>query len=411
MKHKLLKSLPPLAVIGAALGIYQWMQTHQKEPETRPPSTARTAVDVVPIPRTDFRVHVPTRGTVSPRTSSTLIPEISGRIVSISPSFREGEFFEENDVLVTIDDIDYKTAVTVSQSAQAESQATLEQEKARAEQALENWKALGRGGDPSPLVLRQPQLAEAQARVDAATAQVAKAERDLARTQIKAPYTGRVLEQMVDVGQYVSPGTVLAAIYAVDYAEIRLPISSAQAAFVDLPETYHQPKSGDAAPVAQPNVSISTTYGGQTHRWSGRIVRTEGAIDSASRLIFVVAQVDDPYGQRRKGMPPLKLGMFVEAEIEGELLEDVIVIPRKAVRQGNSILTVDAGNTLRRHEIAIVWADATNVVSSTRIPEGERLCITALAFAPEGTPVEPHEALPQTQTASGENPPLPDAKS
>jgi multidrug efflux system membrane fusion protein len=411
MKHKLLKSLPPLAIIVLSLGIYQWMLTHQKEPETRPPSTARTAVDVVPIPRTNFRVHIPTRGTVSPRTSSTLIPEISGRIVSVSPSFREGEFFEENDVLVTIDDIDYKTAVTVSQGALAESQAALEQEKARAEQALDNWKALGRGGDPSPLVLRQPQLAEAQARVDAAAAQVAKAERDLARTSIQAPYTGRVLEQMVDVGQYVTPGTVLAGIYAVDYAEIRLPISSAQAAFVDLPETYHQPKSGDAAPVPQPNVTVSTSYGGQTYKWNGRVVRTEGAIDSASRLIFVVAQVDDPYGEREKGMPPLKLGMFVEAEIEGELLKDVIIIPRKAVRQGNSILTVDAENKLRRHEIEIVWTDATNVVSSTHIPEGERLCTTALAFAPDGTPVDPHEATIPAPVDSARKSVISDAKS
>ncbi len=389
---KILKAIPPLVVLGGATLIYWGLVANKSEPVKRKPPKQEIAVDVLPLKRTDFPVQIPTRGTVRARTSSTLIPEVPGRIVSISPKFRSGGFFEEGDVLLTIDKQDYETAVTVAAGVLAEATAALEEEKAKSEQALENWKTLGRKGKPSALALREPQLAEARARVAAATAQQTKAKRDLERTEIKAPYRGRVLEQSVDVGQYVTTGTVLAGIYAVDYAEIRLPVSSAQAGFVDLPEQFRGDSDAEVAKLYHPKVLLSASYGGKDVTWEGEIVRTEGAVDDRSRLIFVVAQVDDPYARRNEGAPPLKVGMFVEAEIEGHLLKDVYVIPRKAVRQGNMIVTVDSENKLQRHLVDVIWNDADSVITRTAIPDDERLCITPLAFAPSGTEVSPRSA-------------------
>lgn len=386
-----LKVLPPLAVVIASIGVYKYLVATKVEPVKRPTIKRAIGVDVAPIVRGDFQVKVPTRGTVSARTESTLIPEVSGRIVSISPTFREGGFFEEGETLIVIDKLDYETAVTVASGVMAEAQAALAQEQARAEQARENWQALGKSGDPSPLVLRVPQLAEAQARADSAEAQHRKAMRDLERTEIKAPYQGRVLDKMADIGQVVTSGTVLAEIYAVDFAEIRLPVSSSQAGFIRLPENYSDEVS-TAEDADGPKVELKARFGGVEHHWVGTIVRSEGSIDKASRLLFLVAQVADPYAKQAEAKPPLKVGMFVEAVIEGKVLEDVITLPRAAVRFGRNIVTVDTENQIHRFEIDVVWNDSENVVTRTPIPETHRLCLTALPFASEGTIVVPQES-------------------
>ncbi|MEM0895243.1 MAG: efflux RND transporter periplasmic adaptor subunit [Verrucomicrobiota bacterium] len=380
-----LKWIVPLAVLAGSGALAYWLVLTSPEPEKRKRPGMKLAVDVIPLERADYQVVLRTRGTVRARTTSTLIPEVSGRIVEITPSFRAGGFFEEGEILLRVDPSDYRTALTVADSAEAEAEAVFQQEQARAEQALDNWRALGKGGEPSPLVLRKPQLAEAKGRLASAQAQVAKARRDLDRTEIRAPYTGRVLEQMVDVGQFVSTGTTLASIYAVDFAEIRLPITRKQEGFVDLPELYHGDKNIDDRP--KPKVLLRSDFGGETYTWEGVIVRTEGRVDTRSRQLFVVAQVDDPYARREPGAPPLKVGLFVEAEISGRVLPNVFVLPRKALRQDGEVLTVDAENRLRRREVTVLWDDTETFVTRTELPVEERLCVTALPYAAEGAQV------------------------
>lgn len=180
----------------------------------------------------------------------------------------------------------------------------------------------------------------------------------------------------------MSPGAVLAKIYAIDYAEIRLPLSDDQLAFVNTPERYRGESEIDAAD--GPRVKLRGKVGRDETVWEGVIVRTEGAFDSSSRQLFVMAQVDDPYGRKTVGKPPLKVGQFVVAEIAGKTLENVFVIPRSALRKGGEILLIDDANKLYRRSLDILWSDENNIVTRGGLKEGELLCLTQVPFAVDG---------------------------
>jgi RND family efflux transporter MFP subunit len=351
--------------------------------ERRQPPPVVPVVDVTAVKATDYQVRAHTRGTVSPRTESTLIPEVSGRVIEIAPNFRQGGFFEAGDVLLKIDPRDYENAVTVARSELARARIDVEEEQARSEQAVRDWKRLGEAGEPSDLVLRIPQLASAKAGVAAAQARLEQAATDLERTRIVAPYAGRVLEKNVDVGQYVSPGSVLASVYAVDYVEIRLPLTNEQLEYVRLPERYRgeQEVQGE-----NPEVIVTARIGQREFSWKGRILRTEGAIDTRSRQLFAVAQVDDPYA-RYEDRPPLKVGQFVEAEIVGETLFDVFVIPRAALRASDQVLIVDDEDRLQRRQVEVLWSEGEQVVIGAGLHDGDRISSTNLPYAIGGTPV------------------------
>ena len=380
---RLLRFLLPVAVLGASIAVAYGLLASAPEAERRTPPRPLPAVEVLELGPADYRVELESRGTVSPRTQSTLVPEVAGRIIEVAPSFRNGGFFEAGDLLARIDPRNYENAVTVARSELAQARLRLEEEQAQAAQARRDWEKLGAGGTPSPLVVREPQLASARAAVAAAAARLRQAEVDLERTGIRAPYAGRVLDKQADVGQYVTPGTVLATVYATDYVEIRLPLTDEQQAFVDLPEAYRD----GAADTGGPPVLLSARAGRETVVWEGRIVRTEGAIDTRSRQLFVVAQVDDPYA-RRPGRPPLKIGQFVTARILGRTLEDVLLVPRGAVRHGNEAFVVTPESTLERRELDVVWRDAEHLVVRGGLAAGERISLTPLPFAADGVAVQ-----------------------
>lgn len=375
----------PLAVltVGLAAGM-MLLATGPKTERKRPPPTV-PVVESMTVEEQDYPIKIRSRGTVSPRTQSTLIPEVSGRIVKVSPALRSGGFFEKGEELLHIDSNDYDNAVVIARADLAKARLTLAQEEAQSDQARRDWARLAPDEMPSALVVRQPQVDSARAEVAAAEARLAQAETDLARTRILAPYAGRVLQKQVDVGQYVSPGTVLATIYAVDYVEIRLPLTDNQVGFVALPEQYRGGPAGVSADKGAA-VTLSATIGRDRFDWRGRLVRTDGAIDTANRQLFVVAQVDDPYA-RHGTAPPLKVGQFVEAEIEGRVLSRVFVLPRSILEPGDKVLVIDDQHRLQRRSVDVRWRDGENVVVTGGIGAGERVSLTPMVFAAEGTVV------------------------
>jgi RND family efflux transporter MFP subunit len=308
-------------------------------------------------------------------------------IVETSPSFRPGGFFEKGEVLIKLDPVDYETAVTVADAAVALARVTVAEEQAKADQALENWKALGRSGAPGDLVLRTPQVARAKADLAAAEARVVKAKRDLERTIIRAPYDGQVLEQAADVGQYVTPGTTLGRVFATDFVEVRLPLPERESRFIRLPERYQD--ASEVMPAAM--VRLKTSSAGKPVLWDGRLVRVESALDENTRQTTAVAQIDSPFAKRDDGAPPLKIGQFVEAEIEGDPLEDVFIIPRSAVRAGNEIILISAQQTLRRMTVDPLFGNDKQIVVEAGTPkgpkEGDVLCLTPIPFPADGARV------------------------
>lgn len=379
----------PLLVLGACGYAAWWLLAHPPEQEKKPVPTPLVRVEGTVLRKGPYDLRVRSQGTVRPRTRSSLLPEVGGKIIELSPAFRPGGFFEKDAVLLRLDPLDYETAVVMAKAALAQAEALLAEEQARAEQAVENWKALGRGGQPGAVAARVPQLAKAKADVASARAQLVKAERDLERTVIRAPYAGQVLEQVADVGQMAGTGTVLGQIYAVDYVEVRLPLPERESQFLALPQPFRDAPAGLGG-----RAFLKATVAGKPVQWEGRVVRVESALDETTRQVMAVVQVDDPYARRADGAPPLTIGAFVEAELVGEPLPDVFVIPRAAVRAGNEIILIDRPqNTLRRRVVQPLVSNSKHIVvagdAGSGIEEGDVLCLTPIPFPADGARVLP----------------------
>jgi RND family efflux transporter MFP subunit len=373
---------PVVVVIAGVIAAFT-MLALKPDVETRPPSVVAPLVRVAVVDLESRVLTVSSQGTVSPRTESQLVPEVAGRVIWVSDSFASGGFFEKGEALVKIDPFDYDQALVTARSELARSKVRLAQEEAEGLVARREWEELGRG-DGTPLTLRKPQLEDARAAVDAAVANVERAERNRERTVIQAPYAGRIRQKSVDVGQFVTVGAPIATIYAVDAAEVRLPLPDDDLAFVSLPMTYR----GGAASRVQPSVVISASFAGERHEWNGRIVRTEGEIDPATRMIHAVARIDNPYAPGdNPRRPPLNAGMFVHAEIEGRQVEGVAVLPRAALRSGSRIWVVDEQGRLRYRDVTVLRATATEVVVSEGLEDGELVVLSPLDATTDGMEV------------------------
>ncbi|MCP4698893.1 MAG: efflux RND transporter periplasmic adaptor subunit [Gammaproteobacteria bacterium] len=385
----LLKIFLPLLVVGIALWGSRLLLANKPEPKRKTARPSTLAVEATQLRLSDYRVILKSYGTVRPRTETALLPEVSGRIVEVSPKFRDGGFFEAGELLLRIEPRDYEIAIAIAKAQQAQARQQLDEEKARAKVAEHDWRQrqkdarlVKRKQDAASvhLALRKPQQASARAAAESAKAQLERARLNLERTRITAPYAGRILERQADLGQYVAPGTVLARFYAIDYVEIRLPLTNRQLGFVKLPEWRRDAAAELIKPLA---VTISADIGQRIYHWQGRIVHTEGAVDVKSRQLFVVAQVDDPYAKGAEGLkrPPLRIGQFVEAKIAGQWLRDVFVIPRSALRQDREVLLVDEQGHLQRRTVEIAWRDAGQAVIVAGLNEGEILVLTILGGA------------------------------
>ena len=384
----LLQILLPLFVLG--LGWYgaTTMIAAREEPETEPIEIPPPLVRVLEVKPTGLRLTVKAEGTVFPRTETELVPEVTGRVVWVSSSLASGGFFEKDEELLKVDRREYELAVIRARSAVAQSELTLATEQEESDLARKEWETLGQG-DPTPLTFREPQVAQAKATLASAEAALEQAEYDLERTVVKAPYAGRIRTKSVDVGQFVTRGAPVARVYAVDFAEVRLPIPDEQLAFVDLPLAFRG-REGEAK---GPKVTLRARFAGREHTWQARIVRTEAEIDPQSRMVQAVARVADPYGPgKRAGRPPLAVGMFVEAEIEGNWASSVVILPRSAVRVGDEVYVVDENNRLEFRPVEVLRAERERVLVRSGLKAGERVCLSNLETAVDGMKVEVVEA-------------------
>lgn len=374
-----------LPVLVLALGAYVALLIirAKPEPEQRPPTISLPLVHVMEVKPESRRLAVRAEGTVAPRTTSQLTSEISGRVVWVSPSLVAGGFFDAEEVLLRIDSRVYRLGVVRARAAVAQAKLKLATEEQEAALARQEWENLG-SGPPTSLVLREPQINEAKALLAAAEAALEHAEYDLERTRVKAPYDGRVWSETVDVGQFIAPGAALARLYGVDFAEVRLPIPDEELAYLHLPLAYR----GQTQAAAGPTVVLSAEFAGKRHQWSGRILRTEGEIDPRTRMVHAVAQVKDPYGRGSdRSRPPLAVGMFVEAEIRGKWVSDVVVLPRSVLR-GDQVLVVDEADRLHYRTVEILRAERDQVLIASGLSEGERVCVSVVQTPVNGMRVE-----------------------
>ncbi|MCZ6870303.1 MAG: efflux RND transporter periplasmic adaptor subunit, partial [Gammaproteobacteria bacterium] len=277
-----------------------------------------------------------------------------------------------------IDERNYRTAVERSRANVSRAEA--EYEHARFEHGrlvqLEKRQLTSRSAMEG--ALRTMRVAEAS--MSDASAALEQAEFDLERTQIQAPFTGLVSTERVDLGQFVSRGNAVATLYASGTVEVRLPIADHQLAYLNLALGHR----GLIDISVAPPVTLTADYAGKIYTWEGHVVRTEGQIDAKSRMVNVVASVDNETAET-----PLTVGLFVEAEIEGRLAEDVVVLPRNALRNGNRVLVVDDDNRLRYRDVKPLRMYRDQVLIREGLEAGERVCISPLQTVIDGMPVEP----------------------
>ncbi|MCY4565558.1 MAG: efflux RND transporter periplasmic adaptor subunit [Gammaproteobacteria bacterium] len=385
----------PIAVLVVAVGIGSALVLNRPEAKQQPRQPPVLLVDTLTAARVPTTFTVTTQGEVAPRTETTLISEVSGQIVEVSPSFVSGGFFNAGELLVRIDPRIYDARVKRARANVASARTQVATENAMAGYALEDWHRLqqlqadedwqqehaGHGHTreaPSELVLRKPQLAAALAQLESAEAELIEAEGDLERTSIRAPYSGMVREKLADVGQYVRVGDRLAGIFAVDYAEVRLPLTQADLQFLDLPRTT------GATPVP---VTLTARVAGADQRWDGAVTRTEGIFDNRTRVLYAVAQVQDPYGIDNARPEPLRIGTFVNAEVQGRNAGALFAVPRHALYKGTTVWLVDEDNRLQAAEIGIVRADTDTVYVDGGLEAGDRICITPMEQPLPGMPV------------------------
>lgn len=376
----LLKIVLPLLIFIGAVFVAKTIRENAPEPQRRPSFAQIQAVDAVTLEPTTYAVNIQSRGTIRPARENALVPEIAGTITGLSTQFVVGGRFESGEQLIQIDRRDFEIALTQAQANVAAASATLQEERARSEQAKADWKLLGRTGSPSPLSARLPQVAAARASLDSARAQVKKAELDLARTTITAPFDGIVLEANVAQGEFVARGAVLGRIYAASELEIRLPLTTRELAQLNFPVAVTETKST--------NVTLSTDTGDANNdRWFANLKRSEG-IDSRTQQAHVVATVAELKNEKGN---VLQAGQYVNAIILAQELEDVYVVPRGVIREGSQIVLVNAGEerkTLQSAQINVLWTDSKlAAIATDGLPEKPILVTTVLGTVADGTAV------------------------
>ncbi len=384
----------PLFVIIVGVAGVMIMGALKPKPEKKAEVLKPVPVLVARPQRQSVHLSILTQGEVRPRTEIDLVPQVSGKLVYVSPSFIEGGFFRKGDVLIRIEPYDYQLRVIQAKAQVAQAEQRLAREQAEAAIAKKDWAELGQG-PASPLTLRVPQLAEARAMLASAKASLDDAKLQLSRTVIRAPFTGRVRTKNADIGQYVTPGARLGRIFATSIVEVRLPLTDSELSQLSLPLAFNETKAHPG-----PAVDLSAVVAGQEHHWHGHIARTDSAIDPRTRLLSAFVEVKDPYGAGADSGVPLAVGLFVDARVQGREIPDALVVPRTALRSNNMVFVAKDDNTLNMRKVSVASSNRERAVLLAGVSPKDRVITSPVRSPSEGMKIE---TIERTASSVGTN--------
>lgn len=387
-----LHALLAIALIATGIIGFQLFKASREALGRQEPEIPLPMVRTVDVAMRDLEMTIPGEGTVRPVAEIQLVPQVSGKVVHVSPDLINGGTFEKGQRLLAVEDADYKIAVTAAEARVKDARSRYQLARQEARAARDEWRQLHPDTPPPPLVAKQPQLEAAKAGLEAAKADLEKARLDLERTGISAPFDGRVSSENVDSGQYVSPGQSLATLYATDAVEIVVPMDSAELEWFDIPGFSSGQNAGAKA-------RVTADVAGGERRWPGRVVRVEGKINDQTRMVNVVVRVKNPYATR----PPLAIGQFAEVEIRGTTLSDAAVVPRAALHDGNTIWAVDPEESrLYFRKVDIARMDQRGVVVRRGLKATDRVVVSPLKAVTDGMKVRAVDASNgETVSAAG----------
>jgi len=353
----------------ASLIIYLLFAYKPKAKKQEIPETV-VRVEVIEAERSRYPIVVNANGTIEAETRGDLVSQVSGEITRVAANFKPGGAFNKGDVLIQIDQRDFRANLSQSLAALSQAQAAYSQEQANAKQAELDWKRLGNTTQAPPLVARTPQLAAAKAQLDSAKAAHQTAALNLSRTTLKAPYNGRIIDRQAVLGQYITTGSTVAEVFSTSGVEVRLPVSQDEFNQLGLDSFSSEEQSGEY------HVQLSSKFGITQYQWQAKITRTDSTFDINTRQIDIIADVEDPFG-KNSGQPALKIGQFVSSRIQGRMIDNVFVIPNKSIREG-SYLYVVRDQRLVKQSIDILWQDDQNSLINSGINDGELVVTTSL---------------------------------
>ena len=378
-----------VAIIGIALAAVLVKTGKRPESQIAKPKLPSVEVRIAEATRHTYRIQ--SQGTALPRTSIRLVSEVSGKVVSVEESFDAGQVFAKDDVLLKIDSRDYELALAQTKSQVAQAELRLQMEINEVDVVRREWRLLNQG-EPTGLQAREPQLAHARAALEAARATEEAAKRNLDRCIIRAPFAGMVARAGVRPGQFTALAAPLGELFATDIAEVRLPLVTSDLSFIDLPASGAKVVLGQA-----PKVTLSAQAGDRRMKWLGHIVRSEETVDPMNRMVYVVAQITDPYGLASGNAAPLRSGTFVRASIEGRTQENVIVLPRQALRGKDRVWVIENGKTrsnrmkLLFRKVKVSFADSEHAVIAEGLKSGELVGVSLIPGVIDGMEVNVRE--------------------
>ena len=372
----ILRRLSPLFILIVFIGLAMLLMGTQETPEQKEEAAILTIVEVMTVEQQTVSLNLPSYGVVNPKYKTQLVTEVQGRLQSIAPNFVAGGMVKKGEQLALIEPSDYEADLMQAEANVAQATAMLNEEIARGEVAKIEFKDFDNGVAPE-LGLRIPQLKKEQANVKSAQAGLARAQRNLERTVIRAPFDGIIKARKVDLGQYVTLGTNLGELYDTNTAEVRLPLTNSDLAYlesIDNPDTQ---------------VTLNASLAGQDISWEGNIIRSENVIDEQNRMVYLVAEVTDPYLLQSSTLNklPLKYGSFVTAVIKGRTVSGIVSLPRHVVRN-SQVAIVKPDNIIEMRSVNIVKSDIDKVYIKDSFTDGERISTTNVVNLSDGQKVK-----------------------
>tara|TARA_B110000444_G_C18821636_1_gene588052 strand:+ start:40 stop:1176 length:1137 start_codon:yes stop_codon:yes gene_type:complete len=367
---EIINKISPFLIVAGGIIIFIILKFFKPEVEIKPIEVSRPLVEVLNAYPQNLFTKIRSQGTIKPSKELDMTPQVSGKIIWISDNLKDGGSFSKDDILLRIDKRDYELALISSESNLFQARASLEKEEAEAMLAKKEWGRIGKG-KASSLTLREPQLAQARALLAAAEASSEQAKRNLNRTSIRAPFDGRVREKLVDVGTNLFQGGKIANIYSTDSYEVKLAIADKDLPFLGIPTNGEKIDK-----LKKVEVYISANYGGETINASGYVSRVESEIDPRTRMISIVSTIPN------KKKSKIRVGMFVQAEIEGSSFLNITVIPRSAVK--NNIVWVVLDGALRKTSVEVLRYEDDLALIRDGFRKDDKILITKLSSYIDG---------------------------
>lgn len=360
--------LIPLAILIIAVLIFAGLMATKKNPPRKPDDQKTPFVALETVQLAPLTLTVKSQGLVQPKYDTQLLAQVSGEITELSEKFLRGGLVRKGELLAQIDPFNYDVRLQQAKATLASARTTFIQESAQGRVAEAEWKKIT-SAEPSDLGLRKPQQERALAAVKAAEAGVLQATKDLQRTRITAPYDALVAARHVSPGTFVNTGTVIGKVLDIEVAEVRLPIAGK--------ELLYLKNRGIDAPV-----TLTTTLAGKTFKWQARIDRDEGVVDETSRMIYLVAQFEDPYNLKANHTYRLSFGTYVTAEIAGRLLPSAARVPRALLRDNQ--LALFSNNTLNFTDVEVARHEDKFSIITAGLKSGDLLITSSLEYPVEG---------------------------